>query len=62
MKFEMFWFWLAFHLPVQLVFYATVRLVALASTGKYSDTVMGELTAIEALKRFSIDHLNWGKE
>jgi hypothetical protein len=44
--------WLAWRLPKQLVMWATIRLVAHATTGKYSSTVVPELSAMDALKRW----------
>ena len=47
--------WVAWHLPKWLVMWATVRLAAHATTGKYGTTVVPELTVIEALRRW--DHV-----
>jgi hypothetical protein len=44
--------WFAWRLPKWLVEWATVRLVAHATTGVYSDTVVPDLTAMEALRRW----------
>lgn len=44
--------WLAWRLPKRLVYWASIRLIANATQGKYSSTVVPELTAIEALKRW----------
>lgn len=44
--------WIAFHLPKWIVTYATIRLIAYATTGKYRNTIIPELTAMEALKRW----------
>ena len=44
--------WIAFHLPKCLVYWATIRLIAYATTGKYGNTVVPELTAMDALKRW----------
>jgi hypothetical protein len=49
---EKFWFWLAWHLPKKLIYFATIRLLVHATTGKYSNTEVPELNAIEALRRF----------
>ena len=44
--------WLAWTLPKWLVKLATVRLIVHATTGEYESTVVPELTAIDALKRW----------
>lgn len=44
--------WFAWRLPRWLVKWAAVRLMAHATTGKYSATVVPELTAMDALKRW----------
>lgn len=49
---ERFWMWLAWKLPKPLVNWATVRLFAHATTGQYGHTVVPELTAMDALKRW----------
>ena len=46
------WMWLAYRLPRRAVYFAAVRLVAHATTGKYSNTVVPELTAMDALTRW----------
>ncbi len=44
--------WFAWRLPRSLVYWATIRLIAHASTGEYSATIVPELGAVEALKRW----------
>lgn len=44
--------WFAWRLPKWLVKWAAVRLVAHATTGEYGSTVVPELTAMDALKRW----------
>lgn len=46
--------WLAWHLPKWLVKLAAVRLIAHATTGQYGSTVVSELTAMDALKRWDV--------
>ena len=50
---EKIWMWIAWHMPSELVKWAAVRLMAFATQGKYSDTVVPELTAIDALGRWN---------
>lgn len=52
MKHHKFWMWLAWRLPRNLVYMAAIRLVAHATTGEYADTVVPEITAMEAVKRW----------
>lgn len=44
--------WLAWRLPKWLVKWAAVRLMVHATTGEYGSTVVTELTAMDALKRW----------
>ena len=44
--------WVAWSLPKWLVMWAAVRLIAHATTGKYGTTVVPELSAMDALKRW----------
>ena len=44
--------WIAWKLPRYLVMWCAVRLVAHATQGKYSSTVVPELSAMDALKRW----------
>lgn len=45
-------FWIAWRMPHWLVNLCAVRLIAHATTGRYSDTVVPELTAMDAVKRW----------
>lgn len=49
---EKFWMWIAWRLPKELVKWASVRLLAHATQGKWSDQVVPELLATDALKRW----------
>ena len=44
---------IACFMPRWLVYWCAVRLIAYATTGKYSDTVVPELTAMDALARWT---------
>jgi hypothetical protein len=50
---DQFFLWLARHLPKRLIMWSYVDVVAVATTGKYSNTVVPELTAVDAFKRWS---------
>ena len=49
---ERFALWLAWKLPRCLVMWCAIRLMAHATTGEHSDTVVPELSAMDALKRW----------
>ena len=46
--------WLAFKLPKRLVYWAAIRLIAHATCGRYSATVVPDLTAMDALRRWDV--------
>jgi hypothetical protein len=50
---DKFWLFIAWHLPKELVKWCAVRLGAFASTGKYGNTNVPEMTFMDALKRWS---------
>lgn len=50
--YERFWLWLAWKLPRTLVMWASIRLIAHATTGEYGSTIVPELSAMDALKRW----------
>jgi len=50
---DKFYLWLSYRLPKELIEWCAIRLMVNATTGKYSDQVVPELTAIEALNRWS---------
>lgn len=49
---EKMWFWLAWRLPKKLVYFAAIRLVAFATQGEYGNTIVPELPAMEAVRRW----------
>lgn len=49
---DKFWMWIAWRLPKELVKWATVRLFAHATTGEWSDQVVPDLKAMDALQRW----------
>jgi len=55
------WLWIARRMPHQLVMWCTVVLGAHAITGKYENTVVPELTFMDALGRWEKDHRIIGK-
>ena len=51
-----FWIRMASLLPPKLVSGCAMRMIVSATTGKYENTVVPELTAIEACKRWNRIH------
>lgn len=50
---EKFYLWFVWKLPKELIKWATIRLIANATTGKYGNTIVPELKAMDALDRWS---------
>ncbi len=50
-----FWYWLVKKLPSKALYFAYMHVFAYATTGKYGDTVVSELTGMDAVKRFGND-------
>jgi len=48
--------WLAWHLPDCIVVWCAIRVLSFATSGSYSTTVVPELTAMEAIRRFEAEH------
>jgi hypothetical protein len=44
--------WIAWRAPRWLVYWCSIRLMAYATQGEYSDQVVPDLTAMDALKRW----------
>lgn len=44
--------WIAGMLPRRVCYFTFIRVVAETTTGRYSNTVVPELTAMEAVKRW----------
>ena len=44
--------WLAYKTPRKLAYWCAVRVMAHATAGKYGDTIVPELRAMEALRRW----------
>ena len=49
---DKFYQWLSFRLPKKLVLFCAIRLMAFVTDGKYSDTIVPELSGMDALKRW----------
>ena len=46
---------IAWMLPKKVVYFAAIRLIAYATTGKYGSTVVPELGAMDAVKRYEAE-------
>jgi len=46
------WMFIAWRLPKTLVMWSSIRLVAHATTGEYDTTIVSELSAMDAIKRW----------
>ncbi len=44
--------WIAWHLPESVVMWCSIRIAAYATQGAYSDQVVPELTALDAVDRW----------
>jgi hypothetical protein len=49
--------WLAHRMPARLRYFAAIDVGAYASTGKYGDTIVPELTLMDAIQRFERDKM-----
>lgn len=49
---EKIYIWLAWHLPRGLVYWCAMRLLTNATVGEYSNQVVPDLLAMDALKRW----------
>jgi len=44
--------WIAWKLPTRLVYWCAMRVTAYATQGEYSNQIVPDLTAMNALKRY----------
>jgi len=49
---ERVWMWIAWKLPRKLVMWTTIRLIAYATSGEFGNTIVPELSAMDAVKRW----------
>lgn len=49
------WYWVVRLLPKKLIYFCFMKVMAHATTGKYGDTVVPQLTGVEAAQRFGND-------
>jgi len=46
--------WLVWRLPNWVIYWATIRLIAYATQGQYGNTIVPELSAMDALRRWEL--------
>jgi len=54
-KTEKWMLWVVWRLPKRLVMWCAIRVMANATTGQYSNQVVPELTAMDALTRWGVE-------
>lgn len=47
------WFWFVKHLPKKLIYFCAMQMLIEATGGKYGNTVVPEITFVEAIKRYT---------
>ena len=47
---------LAHNLPKRIIYFASIKLIAETTSGEWSNTVVPELTAMDAIQRYSIKY------
>ena len=57
MKEMNFWYWLVKKLPKKLVYFCFMHVMAYSTTGKYGNTIVPELTGMNAIDRYGNDKL-----
>jgi hypothetical protein len=50
--------WLARHLPKRLVYWCYIQVATYATTGKHGNTVVPELSMMDALQRYEREQVN----
>jgi len=50
-----FWFWLVSKLPKRLIYFCFMHVMAHSTTGKYGNTIVPELTGMDAIERYGND-------
>jgi len=50
-----FWYFIVDLLPKKLVYFCFMKVMAYSTTGKYSSTVVPDLTGMDAIKRYGDD-------
>ena len=53
------WYWIIDRLPIKLVYFCALKVVAHSTSGKYGRTIVPELSAMDAIGRYSKDKLGF---
>jgi len=51
-----FWYWLVSKLPKKLMYFAFMHIGVYATTGKYGNTIVPELSMMDAIARYEKDN------
>jgi len=49
---------IAYILPARIIYFCLIRAIASSTTGRYSETIVPEVPAMEVLRRWERDTLN----
>ena len=50
-----FWYWLVDKLPVKLIYFCFMHVMAYSTTGKYENTIVPNLSGMDAICRYGND-------
>lgn len=51
-----FWLWIVKRLPKRVVYFCFLHVMSYATSGKYSGTIVPELSGMDAIDRYGKDH------
>ena len=51
------WYWFVNLLPKSVIYFCFMHVMVYSTTGKYSDTIVPDLTGMDAIKRYTNDCL-----
>ncbi len=52
-----FWYWIVKRIPKKIKYFCFMHIMAYSTTGKYGDTIVPELTGMDAIDRYGEDFL-----
>ena len=50
-----FWYWLVDKLPRKIIYFCFMHVMVYTTTGKYGNTIVPELSGMDAIKRYGDD-------
>ena len=50
-----FWYWIVNKLPKRLIYFCFLHVMSYATTGKYGNTIVPELSGMDAIQRYGDD-------